>query len=76
MTRHGMVQSSTAGAQPSATNRRVLSSMVAGNRIKLAHPSCRQSREGHRRRGLTASTQSILDSGRTIADISRKQKSP
>lgn len=76
MTRHGMVQSSTAGDLPSATNRRILSSMVAGNRIKLAHASCRQSHKDQRRRGLTASTQSILGSGRTIADISRKQKSP
>lgn len=76
MTRHGIVQSSTAGAQPSATNRRVLSSMVAGNTIKLAHASFRQSREGQRRTGLTASIQSILGSGHSIADISRKQKSP
>ncbi|RWB14349.1 MAG: hypothetical protein EOQ40_30425 [Mesorhizobium sp.] len=76
MTRHGMIHSQAAGAQPPAPDPRV--SMVIINADRAA-PSRLPSRQHHaqaQRCGPSAFTPELPDTGRAIADSSRKSKSP
>ncbi|RWB65080.1 MAG: hypothetical protein EOQ49_32855 [Mesorhizobium sp.] len=76
MTRHGLLQSSAAGTQPSATDRRTSMVIINADRAAASRPPSRQHRAQAQRSGPSASTPEPPDTGRTTADICRKSKSP
>lgn len=76
MTRHGMVQTSVAGPQPPATDRRTSMVIIDSDRAAPSRPPSRQYRAEAQRSGLSAFTPELPDGGRAIADISCKSKSP
>jgi hypothetical protein len=76
MTRHGMVEPSTAGAQPPATDPRAPMVIIDVDR---AAPNCvpgRQYRAEAQRSGLSASIPVPPNDAPAIADTSPKSKSP
>lgn len=76
MIRHGIAQSSAAGSWPSATNPLEPITAIDAKRIALIRASRRQSRAGTPQGGLIASMPPLPGSGRSLADISRRSKSP
>ncbi|MGO4839396.1 hypothetical protein AB4144_44840, partial [Rhizobiaceae sp. 2RAB30] len=76
MTRHGIIQRSSAGAQPPVTDPRV--SMVIADVDRRAAGSApgRQHRAEAQRSGLPASIFALPGGGRAIADTSHRSKSP
>jgi hypothetical protein len=76
MIRHGMIQAQAAGAQPPAPDPRVSMVIINADRTAPSRPPSRQHRAQAQRSGLSAFTPELPDTGRTIADICRKSKSP
>ena len=76
MTRHGLLQTSAAGTQPSATDRRASMVIIDADRAAPSRLTCRQHRAEAQRSGLSAFTPALPDAGRAIADICRNPKSP
>ncbi|RWO88584.1 MAG: hypothetical protein EOQ95_18460 [Mesorhizobium sp.] len=76
MTRHGKVKSSTAGPQPPATDPHVPIVFIEADRAAPSRAPGRQHRTEAQRSGLSTSIPPLPGGGRTIADISRKSKSP
>ena len=76
MTRHGKVQPSAAGTQPSATDRRTAMVIIDSDRAAPSRPPFGQHRAEAQRSGLSAFNPELLDGGRAIADICRNPKSP
>ena len=76
MTRHGMIQSPVAGAQPPATDPRVSMVIIDADRAASSRAPSRQHRAQAQRSGLSAFIPELPDGGRAIADICRKSKSP
>ncbi|RUW45775.1 hypothetical protein EOA32_33285 [Mesorhizobium sp. M1A.F.Ca.ET.072.01.1.1] len=76
MTRHGMIQSQVVGAQPPAPDPRLSMVIIGSDRAAANRPPSRQHRAQAQRSGPSASTPELPDTGRAIADICRKSKSP
>ncbi|TPL71625.1 hypothetical protein FJ954_18835 [Mesorhizobium sp. B2-3-15] len=76
MTRHGMVQPSAAGTQPSATGPRVSMIIADADRTAPSRPLSRQHRAEAPRSGLPASNSVPPGDAPAIADISSRSKSP
>jgi hypothetical protein len=76
MIRHGIAQSSAAGTWPAATNPLVPITVINAKRIRLIRASRRRSRANTPPGGLIASTQPLPGSGRSVADMSLRSKSP
>ena len=76
MTRHRMIQPSTAGTQPPATDARVPIVIIEADRAAPSRAPEREHRAEAQTSGLSASIAVLADGGRAIADISRKSKSP
>jgi hypothetical protein len=76
MTRHGIIQRSTAGYRPPATDPRAPMVTVDADGAAFSHLQCRQQRAEEQRSRLSASILPLPYDGRAIADISRKSKSP
>jgi hypothetical protein len=76
MTRHGMIQTSAAGAPPPATDPRAFMVIIAAYRVVTSRLPGRLNRAEAQRSGLSASITPLPGHGRAIADISRKSKSP
>jgi len=76
MTRHGMIQPPAADTQPPATDRRVSMVTTDAEGAASGRATGRQHRLEAQRSGLSASIAALPCSGRAIADISRKSKSP
>jgi hypothetical protein len=76
MTRHGMIQRSTAGAQPAATDPHASMAINEANRAAPGRPPCQQHRAESQRSDLCASIAALLGDGHVIRDTSRESKSP
>ncbi|TIY11980.1 MAG: hypothetical protein E5V16_02035 [Mesorhizobium sp.] len=76
MTRHGMVQPSTAGTQPPATNPRASMVTIGVDRAASDRAPSRRCRTAGRQGGPCASIPPLPGGDRTIPDTSRKPKSP
>ncbi|TAT77407.1 hypothetical protein ELI54_09370 [Rhizobium ruizarguesonis] len=76
MTRHGMIQTSAAGAPPPATDPRAFMVIIAANRVASSRLPGRLNRAEAQRSGLSASSTPLPGRGRAIADISPRSKSP
>lgn len=76
MTRHGMVQTSVAGPQPSATDPRASMVIIDAEGDTSSRAPGRQHPAKTRRSDLAASIAALPSGGPDIADISRKSKSP
>jgi hypothetical protein len=76
MIRHGMVQRSTAGAQPAATDPHASMAINEANRAAPSRPPGRQHRAEAQRSGPSASILVLPEGGNAAPDISRKSKSP
>ncbi|NMG42058.1 hypothetical protein GRZ55_22825 [Chelativorans sp. ZYF759] len=76
MTRHGIIQRSTAGHRPPATDPRAPMVTADAEGAAFSHLPCRQQRAEEQRSRLSASILPLPHDGRAIADISRKSKSP
>jgi hypothetical protein len=76
MTRHGIIQRSAAGTQPSATDPRVSFVLIDVDRAAASRVPSRQYRVAEGRNGPSVSNPPLAGGGRAIADISRKSKSP
>ncbi len=76
MIRHGICAVFGRGTWPSATNPLVPITAIDAKRITLIRASRRQSRAQTPPGGLIASTPPLPGSGRSVADISLRSKSP
>ena len=76
MTRHGMIQTSAAGAPPPATYPRAFMVIISADRVATSRVSGRQNRTDAQRSALSASIAPFPGCGRAIADMSRRLKSP
>lgn len=76
MTRHGMIQPPVEGAQPLVKNPRVSMVIIDADRATSGHAPHLQHPAAEWRSGPAASIPALPEGGRTIADISRKRKSP
>ena len=76
MTRHGIIQRSAAGAQPSAKEPRASMMIIEGYTAAPSRLPGRHHRAEAQRSGLSASISALADDGYAIADISRRSKSP
>ena len=76
MIRHGMIQLQAAGLQPPAPDPRVAMAISNANGTAPSRSLSRQLRAQAQPRRLFALIPALYDRGPTIADISRKLKSP
>jgi hypothetical protein len=76
MNRHGMVEPSTAGAQPTATDPRAPMVTVPANRLTTSNVPRRLNRAEAQRRLPSAPTRALPNGDRDIADIGHTSKSP
>jgi len=76
MTRHGMAEPSTAGAEPAVTDPRAPMVTVAADRLTTSLVRDRLDCANEQRSGLSASNPALPNICRTIADIGRSSKSP
>jgi hypothetical protein len=76
MTRHGIIQRSSAGAQPAATDPGAPMAIIDVDRVATSGVPGRQHRAEAQRSGLSPSMPALPGSGHAIPDISRKSKSP
>jgi hypothetical protein len=76
MTRHRMIQHSTAGTQPPATDARVPIVVIEAGRAAPSRAPGREHRAEAKRSGLSAPNPVPWGDAPAIADISRGSKSP
>ena len=76
MTRHGKVEPSAEGAQPTATSPRAPMVPVVVDRLTTSNLQGRPNRAEAQRRPLSASTSALPRVTRANADIGRRSKSP
>jgi hypothetical protein len=76
MTRHGVIETSAAGAPPPATDPRAVTVIIAADRVATSPLPGRLNRVEAQRSGLSASFFPLPGRRRAIADISRRSKSP
>ena len=76
MTRHGVVQTSAAGAQPPATDPRTPMVTAAADRPTTSNVRGRQYRSEAQRSGLCALTSALYSNGLAEVDIGCTSKSP
>ncbi|WP_210189874.1 hypothetical protein, partial [Mesorhizobium prunaredense] len=76
MTRHGVIQRSSAGAPPPATDLHVPIVIIEADRAAPSRAPGRQHRAEALRSSLSASIVALPGGSRTIADTGRKSKSP
>ncbi|MER9902152.1 hypothetical protein [Mesorhizobium sp. M0130] len=76
MTRHGMIERSAAGAAPPATGPRAPLAIIGTDSAGLSRLTGRPSYPEVQRSGLTALNPVLSGKAPTIADTSRKSKSP
>jgi hypothetical protein len=76
MTRHGIVETSTAGPQPPVTDPHASMVIVDADGAAFSRLPCRQHRAEPQRSHLSASIPALAGGGRATPDISRKSKSP
>jgi len=76
MTRHGRVQPQAVGAQPPSPDPRASTVIINADRASPSRPPSQQNRAQAQRSSLSAFTPELPDTGRAIADICRKSKSP
>ena len=76
MTRHGMVEPSAAGAQPTATDPHTSIVDVAADSVAKSLVRDRLDRAEAQRSPLFASIPTLPSGGHAIADIGRRAKSP
>jgi hypothetical protein len=76
MTRHGMAEPSTAGAEPPATDQRASTVNIAADSFTTSLVQDRQDGAEAQRSRLFASNPALPSVCRTIADIGSRSKSP
>lgn len=76
MTRHGIIQRSTAGYRPPATDPRAPMVTVDADRLTANNVRGRQYRAEVQRNCLSAPTSALSSNGHADADIGRRSKSP
>ncbi|TBC01037.1 hypothetical protein ELH40_20995 [Rhizobium ruizarguesonis] len=76
MTRHGISQTSAAGAPSPATDPHASVVVIAADRVAASRAPGRQSSADAQRGSLSASIAPLSGRGRHTADISRRSKSP
>ena len=76
MTRHGIIQRSSAGAQPAATAPGAPTAIIDVDRVATSGVPGRQHRAEAQRTAYPPSMLELPGSGHAIPDISRKSKSP
>ena len=76
MTRHGIIQLQASGIQPPATHPHVPTAIADADMRPFGPVPGRQHRAKAQRGGLSASTSTLPNGGRAIADIGRSSKSP
>ncbi|PZV37165.1 hypothetical protein B5V02_17605 [Mesorhizobium kowhaii] len=76
MTRHGRVQPSAAGTQPSASDPRASIVIIDVDRAASDYAPSRRCRADAQRSGLSASIPALPAGSRAIADTGRNPKSP
>jgi hypothetical protein len=76
MTRHGIIQLQASGIPPPATHPHVPTAIADADMRPSGPVPGRQRRAKAQRSGLSASTSALPGSGRAIADIGRRSKSP
>ncbi|RWI08750.1 hypothetical protein [Mesorhizobium sp.] len=76
MTRHVMIQTSAAGAAPPASEPCAHLVIIGTNEAAFNGATCQQHQAEEQRNGSSAAILAPRGNGPTIADISRKSKSP
>jgi hypothetical protein len=76
MTRHGMTEPSTAGAEPRATDPRASTVNIAADSFTTSLVRDRLDCANEQRSGLSASNPALPSICPTIADIGSRSKSP